>query len=80
MNFKSYNIRNFVFKFRKTLNKKWYLRFKKKAENNIKDVISINNSTFKRCNEYSDKRNIILEDKMKNSIKLINEKQMDLRI
>ena len=53
---------------------------KKKAENNIKDVISINNTTFKRCNEYSDKRDIILEDKMKNEIKLINEKLMDLRI
>ena len=32
---------------------------KKKSENNIKDVISINNTTFKRCNEYSDKRYII---------------------
>ncbi len=53
---------------------------KKKSENNIKDVISINNTTFKRCNEYSDKRDIILEDKMKNELKLINEKIMDLRI
>ena len=53
---------------------------KKKAENNIKDVISINNTTYKRCNEYTDKRDLILEDKFKNELKLINEKIMDLRI
>ena len=42
---------------------------KKKAENNIKDVISINNTTYKRCNEYTDKRDLILEDKFKNELK-----------